>query len=310
MAMSATLFVSQSLVDHHSIPPNHPESPLRPLSIETILRQSGLWSDLGHATAVPADTDALLRVHPARYIEQLHLITPKKGTILAAEDTPMASDTLHAATEAAGAGIMAVEAVLRGDYKNAFCAVRPPGHHAEPTKSKGFCFLNNIAIAAQHAIQCMDIKRVCIFDFDVHQCNGTIEALGNNPHVLVVSTFQHPLYPFSHYFNQPANVVNIPLQEGCSSIEYRRHCESKIFNAISQFRPELILVSAGFDAHRDDPLGGLNLIEEDFDWLTRLTKDLAQTYCQGRIISMLEGGYDLEALANSAHAHIRALTGK
>lgn len=307
MAMSATLFVSQSLVDHHSIPPSHPESPLRPLSIETVLRQSGLWSNLGHATAVPATQASLLLVHPALYLEQLNLITPKKGTILAAEDTPMASDTLHAAQEAAGAGIMAVEAVLRGDYKNAFCAVRPPGHHAEPKKSKGFCFLNNIAIAAQHAVHHLGIKRVCIFDFDVHQCNGTIEALGNNPNFLIVSTFQHPLYPFSHYFNQPENVVNIPLAEGCASLEFRQKCESRIIKSISHFRPELILVSAGFDAHRDDPLGGLNLIEDDFSWLTRLTMDLAKTYCNGKIVSMLEGGYDLEALARSAHAHIAAL---
>lgn len=306
--MPTTLFVSQSLLDHHSIPPSHPESPLRPLSIETILRQSGLWADLGHATAVPATTEAILTVHPARYLEQLRLITPKKGTILADSDTPMAADTLHAAMEAAGAGIMAVEAVLRGDYKNAFCAVRPPGHHAEPSHSKGFCFLNNIAIAAQHALQNMAIKRLCIFDFDVHQCNGTIEALGNHPDVLIVSSFQHPLYPFSHYYNTPPNVLNIPLHEGCDGLEYRQRCESIIIKTISHFRPEMILVSAGFDAHKMDPLGGLNLLEDDFRWITQLTQDLAKTYCNGKIVSMLEGGYDLEALAKSAHEHIRVLS--
>ncbi len=308
--MSSTLFIHHSQFDQHSVPPSHPESPLRNLAVETKLRQTGLWQDLSVQTCQKVNPEIFKQVHTPGYIDQLYRIAPPKGMILADPDTPLVFNTLRAAEEAAGSGIQAVKQVLNGDYKNAFCAIRPPGHHAEPNKTIGFCFINNIAIAAQYALSTPDIRKVVIFDFDVHQANGTIEIFKNRDDVMVVSTFQHPFFPFSHYQTPSDNIINIPLEAETASTQFRKKIESKIIQAISSFKPDLILISAGFDAHTDDPMGGLDLIDEDFYWLTKLSMSLADTYAQGRIVSMMEGGYNLEALALSAHEHIQALTGK
>ncbi len=308
--MSSTLFIHHSQFDQHSVPPSHPESPLRNLAVETKLRQTGLWQDLSVQTCQKVNPEIFKQVHTPGYIDQLYRIAPPKGMILADPDTPLVFNTLRAAEEAAGSGIQAVKQVLSGDYKNAFCAIRPPGHHAEPNKTIGFCFINNIAIAAQYALSAPDIRKVVIFDFDVHQANGTIEIFKNRDDVMVVSTFQHPFFPFSHYQTPSDNIINIPLEAETASTQFRKKIESKIIQAISSFKPDLILISAGFDAHTDDPMGGLDLIDEDFYWLTKLSMSLADTYAQGRIVSMMEGGYNLEALALSAHEHIQALTGK
>lgn len=308
--MSSTLFIHHPHFDQHSVPPDHPESPLRSLAVETRLRQTGLWQDLSVELAKPINKELFKLVHKSGYIDQLYQISPRRGMILADPDTPLTHNTLEATEEAAGAGIQAIDQVLSGRFENAFCAVRPPGHHAEPTKSMGFCFVNNISLAAQYALTKPGINKVLIFDFDVHQGNGTIEIFKNRDDVMVVSSFQHPYFPYSHYNVKADNIINIPVDAGSASLSYRRLVEPVLIKAASSFKPDLILVSAGFDAHEKDPMGELNLVEDDYTWLTKLTMSLARDYSKGRIISMLEGGYNLEALADSAHAHIQTLSHK
>jgi acetoin utilization deacetylase AcuC-like enzyme len=308
--MSNTLFIHHSEFDQHSVPPSHPESPLRNLAVEAKLRQSGLWQDLDTKFCKPTSKENFKLVHTSGYIDQLYQISPKKGMILADTDTPLAFDTLRAAEEAAGSGIQAVDSIMNEDYKNVFCAIRPPGHHAEPNKTRGFCFVNNIALAAEYALTQPGINKVAIFDFDVHQANGTIEAFKNRNNVLVISTFQHPHFPYSHWKVDADNILNIPLEAETASTQYRRLVEKPVMESISKFKPDLILLSAGFDAHTFDPMGDIDLIEDDFYWLTQMTMSLAKTYSKGRIISMLEGGYSLEGLGLSAHEHLRALSGK
>lgn len=275
--------------------------------MEAQLRRTGLWQDLTEQNCILVPKDTFKLVHTHGYIDQLYNIAPPKGMIFADKDTPLVFDTLHAAEEAAGAGIQAVDAVTSGQFDNAFCAVRPPGHHAEPNKTIGFCFINNIALAAQYALSKPEINKVLIFDFDVHQANGTIEIFKGRDDVMVISTFQHPFYPNSHWKVDEENIVNIPIDAETASIAFRRQIESKVINAVSKLKPDMIFLSAGFDAHTDDPMGGLDLIEDDYYWLGKLSKSLASTYCKGRIISMMEGGYNLESLAYSAHEHIRSL---
>lgn len=305
--MSNTLFIHHSEFDQHSVPPSHPESPLRSLAVEAKLRESGLWCDISVQECSSRGNSNFNLIHTKGYIEQLYRIAPKKGMILADPDTPLAHDTLRAVEEAAGSGMQAVDAVLSGKYKNAFCAIRPPGHHAEPNKTIGFCFINNIALAAQYALSKKGINKVMIFDFDVHQANGTIEIFKNREDVLIISTFQHPYFPFSHWQNKYDNVINIPIPAQTASTKFRRLTESKFLQAASTFKPDMVFISAGFDAHTNDPMGGLNLVEDDFFWLTKLATSIANNYSGGKIISMLEGGYNLEALALSAHKHIEAL---
>jgi len=307
--MSSTLFIQHSQFDQHSVPPSHPESPLRSLAVETRLRQTGLWQDLNIQTCQSVNPEMFKQVHNPGYIDQLYQIAPAKGMILADPDTPLTFNTLSAVAEAAGSGIQAVKQVLSGDFKNAFCAVRPPGHHAEPGKTMGFCFINNIALAAQFALSDPNINKVLIFDFDVHQANGTIEIFKHRKDVMVVSIFQHPHFPFSHWHNQAENIVNIPIEAQTASTMFRRMTEKPVMEAVSKFKPDLIFLSAGFDAHTDDPMGGLDLIEEDYYWLTQMSMSLANTYSKGRLISIMEGGYNLEALALSSHQHLQALSG-
>ena len=307
--MSSTLFIQHSQFDQHSVPPSHPESPLRSLAVETRLRQTGLWQDLNIQTCQSVNPEMFKQIHNPGYIDQLYQIAPAKGMILADPDTPLTFNTLKAAEEAAGAGIQAVRQVLSGEFKNAFCAVRPPGHHAEPGKTMGFCFINNIALAAQYALSDPSVNKVVIFDFDVHQGNGTIEIFKHRKDVMVVSIFQHPHFPFSHWRDQAENIINIPIEAQTASTMFRRMTEKPVMEAISKFKPDLILLSAGFDAHTDDPMGGLDLIEEDYYWLTQMSMSLANTYAKGRLISMMEGGYNLEALALSSHQHLQALSG-
>jgi len=305
--MSSTLFIHHTHFDQHVVPPDHPESPLRSLAVETRLRQTGLWQDLFIEDAISTNKDLFKMIHQAGYVDQLYNISPAKGMIYADPDTPLTFDSLKATEEAAGAGIQAVDHILSGNFKNAFCSIRPPGHHAEPNKTLGFCFINNIALAAQYALTKPEINRVLIFDFDVHQANGTIEIFKDRDDVMVISSFQHPYFPNSHWNIKSDNIINIPIEAETASTQFRRTVEPKFLKAASNFKPDLVLISAGFDAHTDDPMGEIDLIEDDYFWLTKLSMSIAKDYSQGRIISMLEGGYNLEALANSAHEHIRAL---
>ncbi len=217
--------------------------------------------------------------------------------------------TLNAARRAAGAGVRAVDAAISGELRSAFCNVRPPGHHAEREHAMGFCFFNNVAVAAAHALQVRGLDRVAILDFDVHHGNGTEAIFRDAPGVLLCSCFQHPLYPFSGTDGTAANAVNVPLSAGSDGSDLRRVWHEHWLPALREYRPQMLLVSAGFDGHRDDPLADLLLEEGDYEWLTDRIREWADEHCRGRVLSFLEGGYALDALGRSVVAHVRALAG-
>jgi len=223
-------------------------------------------------------------------------------------DTCMNKYSLQASLLAAGACIQAVDKVLTGEFPRAFCNVRPPGHHAEYDKAMGFCFFNSIAVAAKHALNQYQLERVAILDFDVHHGNGTESICKDDERILCCSTFQHPLYPFSGENSSYPNIVNSPILAGTTSEQYRQVIEDVWLPALTQFQPQLILVSAGFDAHKFDPIGGLNLIESDYSWITEQIVRVANQYAGGKVVSTLEGGYDLYALSQSVLSHVRALS--
>jgi acetoin utilization deacetylase AcuC-like enzyme len=235
---------------------------------------------------------------------------PSQGIVQLDPDTAMNSYSLAAARRAAGAGLLAVDALMAGRVQNAFCAVRPCGHHATQTRSMGFCIFNNVAVAAAYALEAKGLERVAIVDFDVHHGNGTEDMFSANPwreRVLMASFFQHPFYPNTGTVNPAPNMINVPLPAGSGGAAARSALEQYWMPALEQFKPQMIVISAGFDAHREDLLGGMALIEEDYAWLTRELMALAARHSQGRIVSMLEGGYNLSALGRSAVAHVRTL---
>jgi acetoin utilization deacetylase AcuC-like enzyme len=213
----------------------------------------------------------------------------------------------QAALRAAGAAVAATDAVIEGRYDNAFCSVRPPGHHAEPARAMGFCLFNNVAIAARHALQVHGLSRVAIVDFDVHHGNGTEAAFAGDEHVLMCSFFQHPFYPFSGFDNQAPNMVNLPMPARSRGMAVREAIDLMWLTRLDEFKPEMIFVSAGFDAHREDDLGNMGLVEDDYAWITRKVREVAERHAKGRIVSCLEGGYNLSALGRSVVAHVRAL---
>jgi acetoin utilization deacetylase AcuC-like enzyme len=217
--------------------------------------------------------------------------------------------TWQAALRAAGAAVAATDAVIEGRYDNAFCSVRPPGHHAEPARAMGFCFFNNVAIAARHALEVHGLQRVAIVDFDVHHGNGTEAAFSGDSRVLMCSFFQHPFYPFSGADNQAPNMVNVPMPARSKGMEVREAVDMLWLPRLHAFKPEMVFVSAGFDAHREDDLGNMGLVESDYVWLTDQVREIANRYAGGRIVSCLEGGYNLSALGRSVVAHLRALAG-
>jgi len=294
----------------HEMQPGHPERPDRLRAIFKHLEASGLLQDLQQRQASPVTFEQLERVHDGEYLDALAQRSPESGLIPVDPDTSMGPHTLSAASHAAGAVVNAVTAVLQSDANRAFCAVRPPGHHAEAGAGMGFCFYNSIALGAEIALSDPNIDRVAVLDFDVHHCNGTVDIFKDRPEVLVCSSFQHPYYPYRYVDLQRDNIVNTPLPAGTRSAEFRRAVEADWSNAVERHRPQLILVSAGFDAHRQDPLAQLELTEEDFRWVTELVIDFANQHADGRIVSVLEGGYDLAALAACVHVHIEALCAK
>lgn len=251
--------------------------------------------------------DQLLTVHPEKYLHQLDLMQPTRGRVFTDPDTAMMPDTLRAARLAAGANIQAVDMVMSSQVTNAFVCARPPGHHAERAKSMGFCFYNNVALAAMRALTFHHLERVAIIDFDVHQGNGTVDIVGGDERILMCSSFQHPFYPHSHVHRQADNIVNIPIAANCSSEEYRKQVEAGWLKRLNDFKPQLILISAGFDAHRLDPMAELNLDTDDYRWLTEMIVSVAREHSNDRIISTLEGGYHLRALAESVNAHLEVL---
>ena len=289
--------------------PGHPERPDRLRALLQHLQATGLMADLDVREPAPADAAALSQIHRADYLQTLKQLAPVTGLVALDPDTAMGPPTLAAAALAAGAAADAVRALLNDEAKRAFCAVRPPGHHAEAGGAMGFCLYNNVALGAVTALADPRVTRVAILDFDVHHGNGTVDIFKDRPEVLVCSSFQHPFYPHRYTDLDRGHIVNTPLPAGTGSRAFRAAIERDWLPALERHKPQLILVSAGFDAHRLDPLAQLELEEADFGWVTELIVDQAEAYAGGRVASTLEGGYDLAALAQSAAAHVAALMG-
>ncbi len=305
--MPTTAYITHPSCLLHAMGTGHPECPDRLVAIEDELLASGLDAHVARHEAPAATDDELARVHHQGYIEAVVSAAPEHGLHFLDPDTALNAHSVDAARHAAGAVILGVDLVCSGRFHNAFCAVRPPGHHAESARAMGFCVFNSVAVGAAHALAAHGLTRVAIVDFDVHHGNGTEEIFSNDPRVLMVSTFQYPLYPYSGIDNPAPNMVNIPLSAGSGGRELRAAFTDHWLPALDRHRPELILLSAGFDAHRDDPLAGLAFTEADFTWVTRELMQVATRHAQGRVVSSLEGGYALGALGRSAVAHLREL---
>ena len=307
--MTSTAFITHRDCHLHDMGTYHPESPARLSAISDHMIAQGLDHYFVYYDAPLATFEQLLRVHPASHLERLKRNSPAHGIVHLDPDTAMNPHTWHAALRSAGAGVMAVDLVMAGEVQNAFCAIRPPGHHAERANPMGFCFFNNIAVAAEHALKAHGLSRVAIIDFDVHHGNGTEDCFSGNGHVLMASIFQHPYYPYSGTDNESFNMLNVPVPRGMGSEEFRLVVSDTWMPRLMEFMPEMIFISAGFDAHVEDEMGGTNLTEKDFAWVTEQLKLLADESAKGRIVSMLEGGYVLSALSRSVAAHIKALAG-
>ena len=291
----------------HEMGDDHPEQPARLSAISDGLISSGLETALQHYDAPQASRDQLLRVHDSKHIEALYAAAPQQGLIWLDGDTAMNPHTLEAALRAAGSVCLAVDLLLENNLQRAFCAVRPPGHHAERHRAMGFCFFNNIAVGAAHALEHHGLKRVAIVDFDVHHGNGTENIFAGDERVLFCSTYQHPFYPDIGRVGQHANVIRCPLPADSDGDAFRNAVEQHWLPALEQFKPELVMISAGFDGHAEDDLANLRLRESDYQWITDELCRVADTHAQRRIISCLEGGYNLDALPNSVVAHLKAL---
>ena len=287
-----TAYITHPDCLRHEMGPGHPESPARLSSINEHMRASGMLDQVRCLEAPLADPDDLKRVHRAAYVDLIFDSAPTEGYAQLDPDTAMNPHSLSAARRAAGAGLAAVDEVLAGRAMNAFCAVRPCGHHATQVRSMGFCIFNNIGVAAAYALEKKGLERVAIIDFDVHHGNGT-EDMFSQPQwrdrVLMASFFQHPFYPYSGTNNPAPNMINVPLAAGSDGAAARKAVETQWLPALETFKPEMIFVSAGFDAHREDLLGGMALIEDDYAWITRELMALAARHSQQRIVSMLEG---------------------
>ena len=293
----------------HEMGAHHPESPARLSAIHDQLLSSGLSLILQHHDAPLASREQLCRAHDADYVDYIFQKAPNEGQAWLDPDTSMNPHSLSAALRAAGAVVLGVDLVMSGKTSAAFCNVRPPGHHAEHNKAMGFCIFNNIAVGAAHALQVHKLKRVAIVDFDVHHGNGTEDIFREVPEVLFCSTFQHPFYPDTGAGDTPEHIVNVPLPAGTDGQAFRAAVESHWLPKLDSFQPELILISAGFDAHIEDDMANLHLVDQDFAWVTGEIKVIADKYADGRIVSTLEGGYALPALGRSVAAHINALLG-
>ena len=291
----------------HSAGPGHPESPARLQAVLEALDHDR-FAMLDRIEAPRASLEQLARVHDASLIDLVLSVAPVDGYAQLDADTAMSPDSLEAALRAAGAVCAAVDALLEGNATRAFCAVRPPGHHATRDTPMGFCLFNNVAVGAAHALA-RGLDRVAIVDFDVHHGNGTQDIFWREPRVLYASTHQSPLYPGTGAEDETGvgNIVNAPLPAASSSFAFREACREIVLPAIEHFRPQLVMISAGFDAHYLDPLANLNLGAPDYEWITRELVDIARKFAQGRVISSLEGGYSLTALQQSAAAHVAAL---
>ncbi len=299
-------FISSPKCLLHDMDPEHPEQPARLHSINDQIISSGIEFAIQFADAKPAELKQLYRAHDNQFVDSVIHDAPTEGHKWLDDDTLMMPKSLDAAMYAAGAGVNAVDMLMQGDVKKAFCAVRPPGHHAEYSKSGGFCIFNNVAVAVLHALEHHCLKRVAVIDFDVHHGNGTEDIFKDDPRVMFCSSFQHPFYPFSGDKPTKEHIVNIPIPAGTKGTDYREMV-MPWFKKLDNFAPEMIFISAGFDAHAEDNLGHLRLVEADYEWITLQIKKIADKHCGGKIVSMLEGGYNLSALSRSVVSHIKAL---
>jgi acetoin utilization deacetylase AcuC-like enzyme len=303
-----TLLMTHEACLAHDPGPRHPESPARLKAVLAALAEPA-FAKLMRREAPKASLEQIALVHPGDFAERMLAMVPKQAYAAIDADTVLSPGSGEAALRAAGACVAAVDAVMQGEAQNAFCAVRPPGHHAEPHHAMGFCIFNNVAIAAVHARRVHKIQRIAVIDFDVHHGNGTQAAFEQDATMLYASTHQMPLYPGTGAASERGvgNIINAPLRPMSDSEEFRKAFSTVILPALERFRPEFVIISAGFDAHRDDPLAQLMLVEADYAWSTERLVEIAKKHAQGRIVSSLEGGYDLDALAGSAAAHVAAL---
>ena len=305
--MTSTAFITHRECWLHNMGAHHPESPERLAAINDRLIAAGLDMYLSFYDAPVATAEQLSRAHPREHVDEILASAPEHGIRHLDPDTAVCPHTIKAALRSAGAGVMATDLVMSGTVENAFCAVRPPGHHAEAAKAMGFCFFNNVAVAARHALDVHGLKRVAVVDFDVHHGNGTEDIFKDDPRVLMVSIFQHPFYPYSGHDNPAPNMVNVPVKAGSRGDVFREIVTNIWVPALRNHAPEAIFISAGFDAHYEDDMGSLGLVEKDYIFATEELKKVAAEFSKRRIVSMLEGGYSLSSLARSVVAHVKSL---
>ena len=302
-----TAYITHPSSLRHEMGAGHPECPERISAIQDHLLMRGLLDLMPPYEAPAATREQLMRVHDTLYIAEIGAASPTHGYRQIDPDTAMNPYTLNAAYHAAGAAVLGAELVVSGRATNAFCNVRPPGHHAGRAAAMGFCFFNNVAVGIAHALETLGIERVALADFDVHHGNGSEDIFAGDERVLMVSTFQQGLYPFLGEESLGPNMVNIPLAARSGGEAMRAAVTDHWLPALEAFRPQMLFISAGFDAHREDDMANLGWVESDYAWITRQLKDMADRHCGGRIVSTLEGGYDLSALPRSVAAHVRVL---
>ncbi|HEU4621046.1 MAG TPA: histone deacetylase family protein [Burkholderiaceae bacterium] len=300
-------YITHSDCLKHEMGPHHPECPERLSAIQDRLRASGVLDLMRMYDAPLATVEQLSRAHDKTYIERLHASAPREGYVALDPDTMMNAHTWNAALRAAGAVVLATDLVMTRQAATAFCNVRPPGHHAEHASAMGFCFINNVAVGIRHAIHAHSARRVALIDFDVHHGNGSEDIFADDTHVLMCSTFERNLYPYSGDIPRGANMINIPLPAYSHGTEFRAAVQMHWLAALDAFQPEVLFISAGFDAHREDMLAHLKLVEADYQWVTRELVSVAERHALGRIVSVLEGGYALSALGRSAAVHVKEL---